>query len=200
MGLFNRRPTPATPELPNRTLATVARYGTWEEFSTFYRPSDVNRSYDGRWLLLEALSNKPEVRDAIVARLLADGVDCGVVTDSGLTALHLLFAKLRRGTDLAPVVRFAREFLERGADVNRVHPKEGTALELAMEGSPCSDAELAPLYDVLLARPEIDLLAISRFGRTVLDNVRTWADMRADLVARMEATLRDRGVPVPPPA
>jgi len=53
---------------------------------------------------------------------------------------------------------------------------------------------------VLLARPDLDLLQPSFFGRTVLANLRKWSAGRGELVIRAEQTLIDRGIPVPPPA
>ncbi|MCY7402804.1 MAG: hypothetical protein LH477_17960 [Nocardioides sp.] len=86
-----------------------------------------------------------------------------------------------------------------GADVNEVLAKFGTPLETIAGKGQFSDVELTPFYDVLLARPDIDLLRQSVDGRTVLGNLRKMSALRGELVIREERTLIDRGRPVPPP-
>ena len=55
-----------------------------------------------------------------------------------------------------------------------------------------SDEKLAPLYDVLFARDDLDVLQTSLHDRSVYANVQKWVQRRAALVARMNEYLRDR--------
>ncbi len=89
--------------------------------------------------------------------------------------------------------------LDAGADVNEVIKKFGTPLETIAATFTFSDVDLEPFYDVLLARPDLDLLQQSIDGRTVLANLRKWSGGRGELVIRAEQTLSDRGIPVPAP-
>lgn len=78
--------------------------------------------------------------------------------------------------------------------------ESGTPLETIAAKFTFSDVDLTPFYDVLLARPDLDLLQPGLSGRPVLVNLRTWSAKRGELVIRAEQTLTDRGVPVPPRA
>lgn len=55
-----------------------------------------------------------------------------------------------------------------------------------------SDTALDPFYDVLLARPDLDLAQPGLDSRPVLTNLGLWHEHRADLVARCEALVAAR--------
>ena len=76
--------------------------------------------------------------------------------------------------------------LDAGAGVNESMAKFGTPLETIAAKFKFSDIDLAPFYDVLLARPDLDLLQKSIYGRTVLGNLRHWSGGRGELVVRAE--------------
>lgn len=111
--------------------------------------------------------------------------------------LHVLLGRNQHDfTAEAPLL--ARIF-DQGADVNEVMKKFGTPLETIAAKFKFSDVELEPFYDILLARPDLDLLEQCLDGRMVLENLRKWSGGRGGPVIRAEQTLTDRGIPVPPP-
>lgn len=188
MGLFNRN----KPHDTNALFAALT-HGTVEDFDKVYEPAWVNYDYEGDTLLALALTNKDTAqRVAIANRLLDDGVD---VKQS--QPLHRLLGRNQHDfTSEAPVIT---RILDAGADVNEVMARFGTPLETIAGKGKFSDVELTPFYDVLLVRPDLDLLRKSVDGRTVLGNLRKMSALRGELVIRAEQTLTDRGIPVPPP-
>lgn len=182
-----------------QTLRYLAGRGTAEEFFAVYRPSDATEPDLGIDLLAAALAHKdPAARPVIAGQLLDDGADPAWELRHGSTTLHVLLGQKKH--DIPGEARLLRRLLEGGADVNRVLPKFGTPLETLAEQFKFSDAELAPFYDELFARPDLDLLQTGNFGNSVLDNIRRAAELRVELLARAEAYLAARGIAVPPPA
>jgi len=178
-----------------RRLLRTAKRGSAEEFFDIYQPEAATDPEIGIDLLWEALFNKDDsARTAIVTRLLDDGADPGAAR-RGTTALHVLLDGNRHtpGAE-APLLAM---MLDRGASVNAVDPKVGTPLETIAARFKFTDDDLKPFYDVLLGRNDLDLLQTSIYGDTVLTNLRKWSAQRATLVARAEAYLSNRGIPVP---
>ncbi|NYE38718.1 hypothetical protein F4692_003868 [Nocardioides cavernae] len=189
MGLFNRSKPRDTD-----ALHAALTHGTLAELEKVYEPAWVDLQLESGTLLTLALSNKDTAqRVAMANRLLDDGAD---VTKG--QPLHVLLG--RNQHDFTAEAPLLARMLDAGADVNEGHKKFGTPLETIAAKFKFSDADLAPFYDVLLARPDLDLLQDSIFGRTVLGNLRHWSGGRGELVVRAEQTLTDRGIPVPPPA
>lgn len=168
-----------------------------EEFLTLYKPSDATiESPTTGSLLFAACTNKdPRVRVALMERLLDDGADAAATQDDGTTVLHAWMARSQRDADVeAPLLR---RMLDGGADVNARAPDGRTPLEILAENFNLSDEVLAPFYDVILARPDLDLLQQGGFKITVLASLRKLAALRPGLVARAEDHLRERGLDVP---
>lgn len=189
MGLFNRSTPPDT-----SALHGALSHGTLEDLRKVYKPAMVNyEGFSGTTLLGLALSNRDHLqRVALAHRLLDDGAD----VRRG-RPLHVLLGRNNHDFDAeAPLLT---RMLDAGADVNEVDRKFGTPLETLAAKFKFSDVTLIPFYDVLLARPDLDLLQPSFFGRTVLANLRNWSAQRGQLVIRAEQVLTDRGIPVPPP-
>ncbi|MCP3421681.1 hypothetical protein [Nocardioides pinisoli] len=153
----------------------------------------MNHDHESGTTLVLALTNSDTTqRVAIANRLLDDGADV-----SRRHPLHVLLA--RNEHDFAAEAPLVERLLDAGVDVNEVLPNDGTPLETLAARFKFSDVTLTPFYDVLLARPDLDLLRHGKNGRTVLGNLRKWSAKRAELVIRAEQTLTDRGIPVPPP-
>ena len=186
----------ATGQNPN----IVARYGTYQEFLTVYQPSMAATWVDGRGdtLLHEALSNNNRTeRKAIARRLLDDGANAAAIGSSGRTTAQLLIARVTvdRRPDLeAPLLA---ALFDAGCNVNHVSPRDGTALLQLAGRFNMSDDELAPLYDVFLARPDLDLLSVTSYGRSDLASIRRWGRRRASLLNRLEGYLQSRGLEPP---
>lgn len=122
----------------------------------------------------------------------ADGRDgkagaLGLLTEAGHRRLGTAEAEL------------LQRMLDLGADVNEVSPRTGTPLEIVVDLFNFSDDTLQPFYDVLLARPDLDLLAPGQGGRPVLVNLRKAYARRVALVERAEALLIGRGLALPEP-
>lgn len=187
MGLFNRKPR------DTNALHAALTHGTLEDLEKVYEPAWVNYEFEsGTLLTLALMNNDTEQRVAIANRLLDDGVD----VRHG-SPLHVLLGS--NDHDFEAEVPLLERLLDAGADVNEVIAKFGTPLESLAAKMRFSDAELRPFYDVLLARPDLDLLQPSVDKRTVLGNLRKMFALRGDLVTRVEQTLTDRGIALPPP-
>lgn len=174
-------------------LYVVLTSGSIDELDGVYKRSWVRYEYAGSTLLTLALANHdPVQRVALANRLLDDGVD--------VTRWQPVQVLVGRNThDFTLEAPLLQRLLDEGADVNRVtrDKRRGTPLEALAAKFTFSDDDLEPFYDVLLARPELDLLQVSSGERTVLENLRKLTDRRAELVRRAEQTLRQRGVTAP---
>lgn len=184
-----RRKTPPD----TSALHTVLRTGSVDQLDGLYSSSMVD--YDGYAhgsLLTIALGNSsPTDRAGLAHRLLDDGAD---VTQH--YPLHVFLASNAR--DAVPDVPLLERLLEHGADVNGRCPRFGeTPLETLATKFKFSDADLQPLYDVLLSRSEIDVLRPGLDGRLVLVNLRNWYALRGSLVEQVEEMLRRRGITPP---
>lgn len=171
----------------------VAKMGTLEQFLAEYDPSQANAvDGNGRSVLLAALGNTdPAARVAIANRVLDDGADAAVVSPSGANALHVLLARAKPDNPGETVL--LQRLLDGGADANAVMPKFGTPLQTLMDRFELSDEQLAPFYDVVFSRPDLDLLKVGAYRLSTLDAARKARRLRAGLVERMEAYLRDHG-------
>jgi hypothetical protein len=188
MGLFSR----SKPHDTNALYAALT-HGTLAELEKVYEPAWVNYEFESGTPLTLALTNKDTTqRVAIANRLLDDGAD---VRDG--RPLHVLLG--RNQHDFKAEASLLERMLDAGADVNEVIAKFGTPLETIAGKGKFNDIELTPFYDVLLARPDLDLLQQSTDGRTVLGNLRKMSALRGELVIRAEQTLADRGIALPPP-
>ena len=169
------------------TLYEVVNH-SYDEFMSVYNASDASLIAD-KLLLRSLVNNDTTARIAIASQLLDDGAD-PAAEDADLTTLHAL---LGRGLhDFEAEVPLLKRLLDGGADINKVIRKFGTPLETIAEKFNFSDETLAPVYDVLFARDDLDLLKTSLHNRSVYANVQKWASRRAALVARMDEYLLDQ--------
>lgn len=173
---------------PRNTSALYAalKSGTMTEFLEVYDPSYVDLDFSGVSLLALSMGNDT----AIAHRLLDDGADV-----NRSHPLHTLLG--RDDHDFVAEPLLLQRMLDLGSDVNAVLSGFGTPLEAIGSRFKFSDATLTPFYDVILARPELDLLQPGLDDRPVLVNLRLWAVKRALLVERAEAVLNQRGTPLP---
>ena len=173
-------------------LHGAAARGSFEEFTAVYDPADKDMDFSGASLLGLALGNgDPAARVAIAGRLLDDGAD---PTAHG-NELHVLLGATAHDFDTEPAL--LKRMLDAGADVNRFLPRFGTPLETLAEVFKFSDETLAPFYDVLLAREDLDLLQEGNFDKSVFANIKQISAKRSELLARAEAHLTARGIPIP---
>jgi hypothetical protein len=176
------------------TLTEATRYGTFDEFAQVYQAGQATTWVDdtGRTLLTLAVANTdPGARTAIANRLLDDGADAAAVIDQDqYNVLHILFGHVKH--DVEPEARLLERLLERGADVNWVSPRWGTPIQTLASTLKFSDETFAPFYDVLFARPDLDLLRPGASGRSSWTSARR-SRKRQQLAARMEEYLRRHG-------
>ena len=152
----------------------------------------MNYDHESGTPLVLALTNSDTTqRVATANRLLDDSADV-----SRRHPLHVLLA--RNEHDFAVDARLVERLLDAGVEWTRFFRTTGHRWRRWQQGS-SSAMSPTPFYDVLLARPDLDLLRQSKNGHTVLGNLRKWSAKRAELVIRAEQTLTDRGIPVPPP-
>lgn len=172
----------------------LARRRTLEEFLAEYQPADAN-AVDGvgSTLLHAALTNKPVIRAGIANRLLDDGADAAAVTPGGATTAHVLLGRPR--FDMDTDVPLLQRLLDGGSDPNRRYERFGTPLMTIARQLNMSDEALGPFYDVLLARPDLDLLAPA--GASTFEALRLLGERRAALVSRMVTVLEERGQTIP---
>ncbi|WP_162799280.1 hypothetical protein [Nocardioides sp. 616] len=180
-------------------MSTAARYRSVEDFLACYRPSAAARWVDprGETLLHHALCNSERAtRLRIAELLLSDGADAAALSAGGYSTAHLLVARVRpeHAGDEAPLLA---ALFDRGCDVNHAHPREGVALEALAARFQFSDQDLAPYYAVFLARPDLDLLTPTTYGRSTLETIRRWRIKRAHLVELLEERLHIHGPGLP---
>jgi uncharacterized protein len=186
MGWFKRDKRDAS------VLHGAASRGSFEEFMAAYDPADKNLDFSGTSLLGLALGNgDPAARAAIATRLLDDGADPAKHGDE----LHVLLGASAHDRDTEPAL--LKRMLDAGADVNRVVPRFGTPLETLADVFKFSDDTLAPFYDVFFERPDLDLLQQGNFDKSVYANIKQISAKRAGLLARADAYLTARGIPIP---
>lgn len=175
------------------SLIFTAGNGSAEEFLAAYEAGERPDPATAGKLLLEAVGNDDlTARVAIANRLLDDGADATSTTSSAANVLHVLLG--RRKQDFGAQAPLLERLIAGGADINAVIARFGTPLETATVDSAFTEAELAPVYDVFFAQPDLDLLQISLAKRTVIDRLRDSFEDRTDLVARAEAYLAERGL------
>lgn len=174
------------------TLIGAAGGGSYDDFLAAYDPSHANdTSTSGSTLLLEALGNTdPQARLAIANRLLDDGADASASLPSGVNALHILFGA--RNHAFAAEAQLARRLIDGGADVNAVAARFGTPLQVLARNFAISDADYAPLYDVLFSRPDLDLTSPKSNKKPVLEILRAMAKQRPELLQRAEGYLQQQ--------
>jgi hypothetical protein len=164
------------------------------EFLADYEPALATwTEKDGMTLLMRALRNgDPASRVAIAARLLDDGADASAATDSHVNALHVLLSATAH--DFAAEAPLLARLIDEGADINADSGSPwGTPLQTLSRTFKFSDADLAPFYDVLFARPELDVTTANSQGRSVTESAQAAIRRRAGLLARCQAYTNQYG-------
>lgn len=167
------------------------------EFLDHYEPwmAASWRDSFGDPLLRRALANHdPATRVVLANRLLDDGADASVVGDDGGTVAHSLLARVEH--DPVTEAALLERLFDGGADVNRrVGAKNlGTPLKALMRQFKFSDEFLAPFYDVIFSRDDLDLVAKDSRGISMLETIRRSGELRPGLLRRAEEYLRARGI------
>lgn len=177
------------------SLTTAARRHALDVFLDVFEPGqEAWVGASGIPLLLIALQNNdPANRVAIANYLLDVGADAAALAlPERYTALHILFGQNVHNFEAEAVL--LKRLLDSGADINGVAARGwGTPLQTLASKLKFSDETLTPFYDVLFARPDLDLLRRGEAGRSTLQSARL-SQRRQALVARMETYLHDHGL------
>ena len=175
-------------------IVYAAQAHSLDEFLDAYDSCQANTEVNGRSVLMGALTNvDPSTRGAIASRLLDDGADA-TTAHGDVNVLHALLgnAALDPGLE-APLLR---RLLDQGADVNAPAIGYGTPLQLLMSQFAYTDEALAPLYDVLFARGDLDLLMIGGFEKSTYA-MAVKSRRRQGLRSRMDQYLDVHGIEIP---
>lgn len=168
----------------------LAKRGSWDAFLAEYDPASTPTFASpstGETVLFGALANRdPAVRYAIANRLLDDGADPRAETTSGSNLLPVLLSQRAMGEPTEAAAVLAR-LLEGGADVNRPDDRKQAPLAVLYNNYNSPDASSIPLYDVLFARPDLDLDAPASKQITVRELLDVNPDNKPELQQRARA-------------
>ena len=171
-----------------RNPRLLAKRSTLKEFLEEVRARGPVDWSDPLWVgtLSGAIANKsPEDRVAIANFVLDQGVDPSVVSEGdNINVLHVLFSGLADEHDFELEAPLLRRLLDGGADINLRSPRFGYPLE-ALSWMAATDDDLQPFYDVVFARPDIDMSAIinkhgSTLGELLISTTRPDMTRRAE--------------------
>ena len=136
---------------------------SYQDFEEWFEGFSAIDWQDRNWsrALGGALQNhSPEDRVAIADLLLDHGADPSVVMDDdNINVLHILFFGGYREHDFSAEAKVLKRLLDGGADINLKSPRFGLPLEM-LDSMAASDQHLKPFYDVVFARPDIDMSII----------------------------------------
>ena len=164
------------------------------DFLADYEPSLATwAEKDGMTLLMRALRNgDPASRVAIATRLLDDGADASAATDSQVNALHVLLSATSH--DFIAEAPLLARLIDEGADINADSGSQwGAPLQTLGRTFKFPDEALGPFYDVLFARPDLDVTTANSKGRSVTESAQAAIGHRADLLARCHAHTDQHG-------
>ena len=171
-----------------RNPRIAAKRSTFDEFVAWFGSVGQIDWSDRLWsdVILGALSNRnPEDRVAIGNYLLDSGADPSVVSEGdNVNALHVFFSGLAENHDFALEAPLLKRLLDGGADINLRSPRFGRPLE-ALSSMAATDDDLQPFYDVVFARPDIDMSAIINKHGSTLGELLT-STTRPDMTRRAE--------------
>lgn len=148
---------------------------TFDEFMSSYH-AEYLADYEASThdsVLCGSLRNRNPTDRVLIANFLLDrGADATYTAgpdNDRINVLHAFFGvrvKYRNFELEAPLLQ---RLLESGADINHRSPRFGFPLE-TLKSTPAPDDQLAPFYDVVFARPDIDMdVVINMHGSTMRD-------------------------------
>ncbi len=160
---------------------------------------EVTSSTDHRQLtrlLREALCNDDVAsRLILVDRFLDWGADPRPALGEKSNVLHGFAQRLKDPVAEAPLFK---RLLEMGADPNQQSPRYGLPLEILMHAPRLKESDLAPIYDVLFERPDLDFFITDRTGDSLWDKVWRVGLESPGLLARTERYIVEHTGAEPP--
>lgn len=176
------------------------RAGNLDDLRRLYQPqwgqTWVNRR--GETLLTQALIlNDKSARNELSNFLLDQGADACFVNPRGSGTPHFLLDRtdLRDpGDDPALLKRL----LDSGADLNGVDARLGTPTQLLKRRIMNVDESLAvPYFDVIFARPDLDLFKIGAFKKSTYQTIEQYQESYPLFWERILEYLADHKITVP---
>jgi len=180
-------------------IASDAHYMTVDEFFVAHPDITVSTARSTLTELLEESLCNDDILSRLVLsnRFLDWGADPTVVDREKSNVLHTVAQRLRDPVAEAPLFR---GLLVLGADPNQQSPRYGLPLEILMNSVPFNEQDLAPMYDVLFERPDLDFFIIDRGGDSLWDKVWRVSYNSPGLVGRMVRYIVEHtGAPPPAP-
>ena len=149
-------------------------------------------------LLKNSMRNRDVSSRIALANLLIDsGADAAVIGSEGENVLHIFASRLR---DPELEVPLLERLLRSGADPNQQSPRYGMPLDEFMRNNRFTEDDLAPIYSVWFAHPDLDFFKEDRFGDSLWDRVCRGGSAATHLVQRARAYIEAKtGAPAPAP-
>lgn len=195
MGFLKKLVPPDPKYMEN--LRNVLKKGTHEELLKIYDKSYLDHYYwqrDDSMLAIALNGNRSSADKVKNANLMLDD---GAKTSAG-SLLHRLFGSYVEDRDFKLEAELAKRLLDAGVDVNEVYGKFGTPLECAAQHFKFSEKELQPIYDAILARPDVDFLAPRLKGQTTTYGlIVKMGKLRPKLLTQVEAYMQQHNQPIP---
>lgn len=183
------------------TVYSAAMVGTLEDVKKRYAPGmAVRASKTGEPLLMYAMSNSDPVNRAAIANfLLDDGADPRWRDRrDGMTYLHVLFGRLANKPFPEGDLALAARLLDGGADVNAVNKTSGTPLQgLTRRAVTYSETYAGPVYSLLFARDDLDLLKLNTRGNSTYRTAWKSRNSLPQLWEQVQRYVADRNLTVP---
>jgi hypothetical protein len=176
-----------------------AQYMTADEFLAAHPELGPSTDRDTLTALLGRAIANGDVpsRAALANRLLDWGASATFVDNERSNVLHGFAQRLKDPAVEAPLFK---RLLEAGADPNLQSPRYGLPLEILMYLPRFNEEQLAPVYDVLFQRPDLDFTIEDRTGDSLWDKIGRGTMSWPGLVARTQAYILQHTGSPPPPA
>jgi len=136
-------------------------------------------------------------REILANRFLDWGADPNTIRPDRINSLQVFASRVEDPVVEAPLFK---RLLDLGADPNLQSARFGMLLDELMNNIHFTDQELAPIFDVLFERPNLDFFIVDRGGDTLWDRVWRKKYNKPDVVSRtISYIVEHTGTPPPPP-
>lgn len=185
------------------SVVGAAMSGTLGDFKEFHEPGTANvPTRSGESILMIAVTNEDPVNRAAISNfLIDDGADVTWIDSGGRYSLpQVLVSGMYPKEPIAVSdCELLARLMDEGADVNAVAKKGGTLVQDLVEKTMNlrSEQHMVPVYDVVFARDDLDLVKTGAFGRSSYRDVWLSRDDCPVLWGYVERFVADHGVVVP---
>ncbi len=161
-----------------------AKRQTLSQFKEVYDKQLLNeKAKSASPLIFCAMSNQtPENRYDIVKFLISEGAELKGTNAENETLFHVLFSRPKH--NLEQTVELTEILIKAGVDINQLDKKNRVAIQYLINLPKFSDEELAPLYDLIFERCDLELSIKNDWGYTPVELAQK-LPYRAELLKRM---------------